>query len=149
VRSFAQGARALERQVGRGTLSAVAHFPGPSSAALERGYWLSGPNAGVRIRNYHGGDKHFLARALEGSGLRSIAKACIEGRGAAEAFEQARTTAVRASALAPVREGTLRASPGHKAVNDGATVLASPAFESSVLPRAGAGRQRRRVHPVP
>jgi hypothetical protein len=148
MRSFADGSRELERQVGHGTLSAAAFFPGPSSGALERGYWVSGPNAGVRIRNYHGGDKHFLSRALEGGGLRDMAKACLDGRGADEAFDQARRTAERAAALAPIRTGLLRLSPGHAAVDDGVVVRDRPALPSSVAPNVPHPRHHSRVHPT-
>ncbi len=149
MRSFAEGSRILERQVGHGTLTALAHFPGPSSAALERGYWVSGPNAGVQIHHYHDGDKHFLSRALERRGLWSIGRACIEGHGVDEAFEQAKRTAERAALAAPIRFGTLRLSPGHAAVDDGVIVRERPALPSSVLPYVPHPRQNSRVHPVP
>jgi hypothetical protein len=51
--SFAERTLALEEKVGRGELRGTVSF-GPDEIAVPQheGTWASGPNAGIRIRNY-------------------------------------------------------------------------------------------------
>ncbi len=144
--SFDQGSRDLAARVGKGTLTALVRFPGPSSAALERGYWVSGPNAGVQIHNYHGGDKHFLVNAIDKGALRTIARGVLQGHGASAAYTEAEAMSARAQMAAPIRTGLLRSSPGHAVIDDGVTVRERPAFDSSVAPYVHHPRQS---HGVP
>lgn len=132
--SFEQGSRELAAKIGHGTLTAFVRFPGPSSAALERGYWVSGPNAGVAITHYHGGGPHFLAHALDRGGLRAMARGALHGHGVSAAYTEAEAMSARAQMAAPIRTGLLRASPGHAVIDDGVTVRERPAFEASVAP---------------
>ena len=63
--SFDARIRELERRVGDGLLEGVVRVDQPYAAVQHAGYWRSGPNAGVVIRNHpRGGGSHFLSNPL-------------------------------------------------------------------------------------
>lgn len=65
MRSFAEGTRELEEIVGDGDLVGSVEVNQVYAATQHEGFWATGPNAGVVIRNHpRGGGSHYLSEPL-------------------------------------------------------------------------------------
>lgn len=124
----------LAHRVGHGDLDAKVKFDQVYAAPQERGFWETGPNAGVRIRNHPGGGgSHFLRDAVINHAdqhMQTIADHLLTDpvQGAAQAGHQIER---EASQNAPVEFANLNRSGHVRVFDDGALVVDDP----SAVPR--------------
>lgn len=133
-RPFSAGIAELKRIVGSGTLTASVTVDQVYASSQHEGGWISGPNAGKRIRNHpRGGDKNFLGGPIEeraetelhswmsraiGDRIPTIESARRFGDEVARGVDSART---------PILYGNLRKSAAVTVTDDGAVVYHKPA----------------------
>lgn len=119
----------LLEQVGEGDLELSVEFDQVYAAPQERGFWETGPNAGVRIRNHpRGGGSHFLRDAMVNGvdqHMEHLAAVAIMPNGSdlrGGAVDVAGNVRVDAEGNAPVEFVNLARS-GHEIVTDNGVVV--------------------------
>lgn len=120
--SFGEQLDRLAEQVGHGTLEGSLVVDQVYAAPQERGFWETGPNAGVLIRNHPiGGQEHFLSEPVDVNRddyTRKLADGALDERGLYEAMvDNMEHLSAQVGFLAPVQFGDLRRS-GHPTVTD-------------------------------
>lgn len=123
----------LDRAVGHGDLETRVEFNQVYAAPQERGFWETGPNAGVQIRNHpRGGGSHFLRNAIIGGAdglMEELARNAITPDGSdlvQAAINNGHTVDVDASTNAPVEFANLNRSGHITVTDDGAVVYERP-----------------------
>lgn len=143
--------RELEDRVGDGDLTGSVVFDQVYAASQEVGYWKTGPNAGVIIRNHpRGGGAHYLSDPLiENSEryMRNLAGRAYEEGGLSGAMADNMEDLSREAGNRAPKETDALSQSGHPTVtDDGHTVYdrppVVPRLSEAELKSRGKGRVR-------
>lgn len=131
-RPFSEGIDELKEIIGDGVLKATNTVNQVYAAPQSRGFWETGPLAGVHIRNHPGGGiEDFLGSQIQGTGMRDmltwVAQAIGEKRPIAESAADTVDDYIRGVRnLAPKQTGNLSKSGAGQVTSDGVVVYDRP-----------------------
>lgn len=124
--SFSRRVEVLADMVGDGDLvGTFAVNGGPRTVPLHEAVWRTGPNAGVRIRNYNEGGPKFVEGPLKErhrAHLRAIAETALKTGPQEGMVGFVRDMNEQLGVRAPIEEGDLRQS-GNEFVTDGGELI--------------------------
>lgn len=131
--NFDERIEQLSAEIGQGKLEMLVEVDQVYAAPQERGFWETGPNAGVRIRNHPGGGQtHALRDSLYvpiNEHMATLTRAVLTEDGSRlhhGAVEVADDIADEYAERAPVEVGDLRASASPSVIDDGVTTYHRP-----------------------
>lgn len=124
--SFSARIQEIRDRVGKGTVEGIVEVNQIYAAAIERGYWVSGPLAGHTNHPRHGGETEFLKNSLDDfrdAYIQRLADHALEEHGLVGAMvDNVEHLSGQVAARAPVELGDLRASAHPTVEDDGAVV---------------------------